>query len=174
MKALKDLISRTQSASKQLRTGLSEAREQIEALKAKKAETEALPPTMEVITRRAEEFADRVAHSVRSQYPDPERFIAGHYEPPQYYDPSETMGYYLRHILADAIVNECEEALEGRETISEQERGSRLAKIDADILAAELAEEAVIRMAEAGGFPVERRIDADPRAVLARDEDLPQ
>ncbi len=50
------------------------------------------------------------------------------------------------------------------------------AKIDHlawQILDLELAEESIIRRAEAAGFPIRRRPDADPRAVLAYGESLP-
>lgn len=50
-------------------------------------------------------------------------------------------------------------------------RAKELARLDADLLAAEVAEEAAIRAAEARGEQVDRRADADPRAVLAHMED---
>jgi len=175
MKSLKDLISRTEAASKELRAGLAQAREQLEALKAQRAEIEDISPTMEVVRRRVEEFADRVAHSVHAEYPSPERFLAGsHYHRPEYFEPPQVLAFYLKDILAEAILERCAETAAERLTISESERKSKLAKLDEEILAAELAEEAVIRMAEASGFPVERRIDADPRAILSPDEDLPR
>jgi len=49
---------------------------------------------------------------------------------------------------------------------------TELARIDAELLDAELAEEGVIRDLEASGFDMLRRPDADPRALLAADEVL--
>lgn len=51
-------------------------------------------------------------------------------------------------------------------------RAAELARIDAEALATELAEESVIRGLEAMGLPVLRRADADPRALLADDREL--
>ena len=50
------------------------------------------------------------------------------------------------------------------------ERSRRLAELDAQILAAEITEERVVEALEAAGVPVQRRADADPRAVLALPE----
>ena len=56
--------------------------------------------------------------------------------------------------------------------ISAEEREAALHRIDEDLLELELAEEAAIRSAEAVGLHVQRRADADPRAVLAGDDAL--
>ena len=56
--------------------------------------------------------------------------------------------------------------------ISAEEREAALHRIDEDLLDLELAEEAAIRSAEAVGLHVQRRADADPRAVLAGDDAL--
>lgn len=55
----------------------------------------------------------------------------------------------------------------GRTVLPPQERDARAAEVSAHLLELELAEEAAIRRAEAAGLPVDRRADADPRAVLA-------
>jgi hypothetical protein len=56
--------------------------------------------------------------------------------------------------------------------IADDDRAAQLARIDADALAAEMAEEAVIRSMEAEGLPILRRPDAAPRALLAADTEL--
>lgn len=56
----------------------------------------------------------------------------------------------------------------GRTVLAPEDRAARAAQVSKDLLALELAEEAAIRRAEAAGLPVDRRADADPRAVLAR------
>jgi hypothetical protein len=48
------------------------------------------------------------------------------------------------------------------------ERAAELARIDADLFDLECQEEALCRAAEAAGQEIDRRPDADPRAVLAR------
>lgn len=55
----------------------------------------------------------------------------------------------------------------GRVVLPPDERDARAAKIAADLLVLEIAEEAAIRRAEAAGVPVDRRADANPAAVLA-------
>lgn len=57
--------------------------------------------------------------------------------------------------------------------VSEGERSDRLDEIDRQILDLELAEESIIREAEKYGMTLQRREDADPRAVLAHDSALP-
>ncbi len=58
------------------------------------------------------------------------------------------------------------------EGITDDEKAAALAKVEADLLAAEVAEEATIREMEAqGGAPL-RRPDADARALLADDVEL--
>lgn len=56
--------------------------------------------------------------------------------------------------------------------IEAAEREATLRRIDDELLDLEMAEEGAIRGAEAAGLSVLRRADADPRAVLASDEEL--
>ncbi len=56
--------------------------------------------------------------------------------------------------------------------ISDDARAAALTRIDADLLAAEMAEEATVRALEADGLAPLRRGDADPRALLACDTEL--
>lgn len=60
----------------------------------------------------------------------------------------------------------------GHEGIDALERSAELARIDSDLFAVELSEEAVIREMEAGGAAPLRRPNADPRALLAADSEL--
>lgn len=60
----------------------------------------------------------------------------------------------------------------GAKPISSDEREASLRRIDEEILDLEMAEESAIRSAEAAGLSALRRADADPRAVLAADDEL--
>ena len=60
----------------------------------------------------------------------------------------------------------------GADGLTPEARAARLAQIDAQILDAGKSEEIAIRAAEAEGAPILRRADADPRIVLAFDQDL--
>ena len=79
---------------------------------------------------------------------------------------AETISAMIGARLADRYA---EVGLQG---ISEDERAAQIARIDSDLLAAELAEEATIREMERGGAGPLRRPDADERALLAHDSEL--
>jgi hypothetical protein len=51
-------------------------------------------------------------------------------------------------------------------TMSSRARAAKLADIEAELLACEREEEALIEHGEEQGTPVSRRLDCDPRAVL--------
>lgn len=70
----------------------------------------------------------------------------------------------------DAVDAEFEKR--GANGLTATARSARLAEIDAQLLAAEKAEEGAIRAAEADGMAILRRADASPAIVLAFDRDL--
>jgi hypothetical protein len=73
----------------------------------------------------------------------------------------------IREVYAEAI----DQALDGRETISAEDRATRLAELDAELLTLECAEEALIEKAEAAAIDLPRRADASPAAVLGWPEE---
>lgn len=77
-------------------------------------------------------------------------------------------------LAAKPALTERLEAYYSKQTVvSEAERDQARAKLDAELLDLELAEESLIREAEAAGLTILRRADADPRAVLAAQSSLP-
>lgn len=73
-----------------------------------------------------------------------------------------------RTALRERLVADARQHLEGHAPgLPEAERAARLAQIDGEIFRGELAEEALIREAEASGLAITRRGSADVRAVLA-------
>ena len=60
----------------------------------------------------------------------------------------------------------------GPEPMTASQQAAELERIDDEIFSAECAEEAVVRQLEQSGFEVQRRPDADPRALLAHDREL--
>lgn len=60
----------------------------------------------------------------------------------------------------------------GPEPMAPADKAAELDRIDGELLAVELAEEGAIRELEAAGFEVQRRPDADPRALLAADSEI--
>ena len=77
-------------------------------------------------------------------------------------------------LVRDFLVRRLEAAYsaEGARPLAADERAKSVARLDADLLDAELAEERLIREAERAGLSVLRRADADPRALLAHDDEL--
>lgn len=168
-----DLTTRAATAGDELREALNAAREPVISLKAKRTAVLEMSPTTEVVTRRIEAFADRVAWCRQDLVPLPERFLEGaSFGPPEDFDAGQVLMYYLRPLLVDAMLEAVTAAAEKRPSISEAERRKRLTELDAEILNAEMHEEVVNRAAEAAGFSVARRRDANPAVVLAPDEVL--
>lgn len=78
-----------------------------------------------------------------------------------------------RKELRAFLVERIDASYASRPGMSDETRRQALAEIDADRLKLELAAEAAIRQAETVGIVIARRRDADPRAVLADESELP-
>lgn len=78
-----------------------------------------------------------------------------------------------RPAIRSIIQGQLEDLTRGKEGLTDEQMNARLAEIDAEILSAELSEEAAIRALEGAGVTVLRRADASPVAVLADDAALP-
>lgn len=74
--------------------------------------------------------------------------------------------------IRDIIVDRLDEFYAQHAAMSAADKAAAIVKIDAELLDLELAEEGAIRAAEQAGLAIERREDADPRAVLAADASL--
>ncbi len=174
-KSFADLLKRTRSAGSELRDGVESIRKRIRTLSAQKAEIERLPPPFETACARVDELIEYTVGASMSRTPPPIRFTEGPkaYRVPQHVDREDLIAAYLAPQLAEAMKAEVATIYETRPGISDDERAERLRVIDRELLDAELAEESIIRTAEAAGFPIHRRPDADPRAVLAHDKVLP-
>lgn len=75
----------------------------------------------------------------------------------------------VRNIIEERL----EAAVAGRECLTAAERVERIEKAEGELLKLELSEEALVRSLEGAGLPVDRRADADPRAVLCAEASLP-
>ena len=78
-----------------------------------------------------------------------------------------------RDKVLDLVRGQLSDLAEGRDVIPAAERHARIEAARADVLEAELAEEAACRALERLGIEVARRADLDPRAALASDASLP-
>lgn len=77
-------------------------------------------------------------------------------------------GALLLSLFRDEVLVKLESMIppDGPETLTEEQRAKKLAKIDADLLQAEREEEAFIEAADADGWRIARRSDANPLAIL--------
>jgi hypothetical protein len=78
-----------------------------------------------------------------------------------------------RDALIARIETEIDDYADDAKALTDEERAAKVAKIKSTILAAEREEEAIIRLIERDGAEFERRVDADPRAVLSIGSEAP-
>lgn len=78
-----------------------------------------------------------------------------------------------RDAVLHLVKGQLADLAEGRDVIPAAERHARIEAARADVLSAELHEEAACRALERLGIEVARRGDADPRALLASDACMP-
>ncbi|ANL02200.1 hypothetical protein AMJ96_CH00609 [Rhizobium sp. N113] len=171
-KIITDALSITRSAGKQLNDGISGIRGHIKALRRQRSEIAALPVLADTALQRVDEYISLLTADARSIVPDPDRFARPEYSLPVF-NIALLLAAHVGPQIAESMKVQVEELYRHRPGISDAEREMRLQEIDRKILDSELAEESMIRTAEGSGFPVLRRRDADPRAVLAHDKVLP-
>lgn len=79
-----------------------------------------------------------------------------------------------REAVRGLLLGKLDEFYANVEVLSSDEKQAELLRIETEVFDVELAEEAAIREAEKVGLPILRRGDADPRAALAADSELPR
>jgi hypothetical protein len=148
------------------------ARSRIAALKIERQRiTQALSPIDDVLSLIPDAIAATaaarpslsIAEVLAGGLPDLGRMMRDH--------PAATIAWLLPDVLADRLEDAVSQAYTGALVLSGAERRAKLEKLDRDILAQELVEERAIRAVESSGVDVDRREDADTRAVLATLED---
>lgn len=158
-------------------------REHLSKLKSERARIAGLPITKAAALARLDDLVGHLANNRRSGR---EALVAALMAPgktisPDGFLPAPTLpehnirlGWLLANGVRELLGPAVEAAYATNETgIDDAERARQLAKIDDHIFDCELAEEAALRAAQEAGIAIPRRPDADPRAVLARDTDLP-
>lgn len=170
-------LSNARSVSNVIGDSLAQIRSQIDDLKFRRDEIEALPVAAEVAVDRAEKWAEREVAQARQAAPTPSYFSVSQKMWAEVYMPNCEPGAILLAYMGEAFVEsvkmQVKAAYGDDRGTTEKQRLGLLAQNDAEILAAELAEEAIVRHAERQGFKIDRRRDADPRAVLAHESALP-
>lgn len=78
-----------------------------------------------------------------------------------------------RDRLRAVIAGQLDDLVQGRETLTAEERAARIASAEGDLRGLEMAEEAIVRQMERAGLTVSRRADATALILLAADASLP-
>lgn len=91
----------------------------------------------------------------------------------QVLDPMATLAWLYETDLVEALGAEIDALADDSQALGADERATRIAALQVEILALERQEEAVIDAAAVQGVELARRANADPRAVLALSADLP-
>lgn len=78
-----------------------------------------------------------------------------------------------RDKLREIVSGQLSDLVQGRETLTAEERAARIAAAEADLLHLQLVEEVIIRQMLNAGLAVVRRVDATALALLADDASLP-
>lgn len=173
-KNVASLLSSTRSAGEELRKGIQNLRDHIEHLQGLKEEVLKRPVAYSVAEKRLDDWVAGQVMFARETATKPEAFVSSRpgWAPPRF-PFVDSMIVALAAQIKQSMQEGLRELYEGLDWVDEADRQAEIAKLDQEILDAELAEESIIRTAEAAGFPVRRRAEADPRAVLATDEALP-
>jgi len=180
-KSVLDLVSRTRAMQGELEESIRSLREEIASLKEDREHLALRPVAIEEANARADEFAnhlkDEAGRNMRFSVADlaaGPKFFSKYKVKPELFSNLALM--FVAPQIADflkARVQEHYASIASGAPITLEERQKAAARLDQRIMDAELAEESIIRVAERGGFPVLRRADANPAAILAADSELP-
>lgn len=141
---------------------VAELRDEIVALKARRREISAAPVVDAEIKAALDEFIQRRAAEYRvSRITDP---LARHGRINSL--GAENMERFAAFFFGDVIRAALLDHVDIHDGLSHDERARQLKDIDDQLFVAECREECAITEAENDGRPIERRSDADPRAVL--------
>lgn len=177
-------------AAATLRRDLDAAREATAAAKAEIGRLESAPSDIETALAAFDAWADRAIQAAIDTLPiarltDPRSAhlgldIGAYARPGQPADATPTakaaMGLAvlaMRDRLRQAVADQLSDLI-GDAGMTADQRAAALAAAHRALTAAEAAEELAVRDLERAGLPVQRRPDADPRAVLATDQRLAQ
>ncbi|MDP2779841.1 hypothetical protein [Devosia sp.] len=169
---VKPNLNAIHDASRALVSGVELLRRQIQELREQRRTTSLAPVDEAEARRRLDSWVSDMRGQVLEQL-SPAMFTAPDYQPrtPPANSPITTsaIAVLLGEMYSELIARQYSQV----SGITDDERKAALRQIDADILDAEMTEESIIRNAEQAGISIMRRRDADPRAVLAFDADLP-
>lgn len=167
----KKSVSKSKRAGADLFEGLEDIRLKIALARATISELERAPVALSIASDRIDTWLAAL-HNDDALKIFVRRFVFPTYRAPQ---PAEALDFIMGVLsqMARGEMLKLLTAIYGEaEGLFDADRKSSIDAKAAELLSLELAEEAIIRNAETLGLELQRRPDADPRAVLARQENL--
>ena len=164
------IVSKSRKGTIELSEGLEAVRTKISVLKEDRRSVEAACVSFDVAAGRVDAWTESLSKPLAALA---RRFMQPVCSDPSIVDLPMIMAAAFSDGIRTATLAALYEAYGADvEGLSSEEREAQLAAKREELFKLELAEEAIIRAAEASGLEFLRRADADPRAVLAFDEDL--
>lgn len=170
----KAILSKARSAQEGITEAVLSLRNEIATQQLARAELMRLPVPMHVALERLRAWVAAVKTVPGTPIIRAEVFANGSdgWSPP-YAEFDTAVASFILPVILSAGEQMIAEHYGTISAVADSGAKAELDRIGWQILELELAEEAIIRSAEASGFPIRRRSDADPRAVLAHDKSLP-
>ncbi|TIN84869.1 hypothetical protein [Mesorhizobium sp.] len=168
------MLKATKSAAAEVKSGLDQLRAQIADLKKRRSQLEMAPVPKEEALKRIDALMDHLTERAdiflrAEQFTERDRYVM----PALGQNAATILLGFAAPLLRQRLVEKLSETYAAGDGPTADAHRQLLAKFDAELLDLELAEESLVRAAEAAGIEILRRGDADPRAVLAADSSLP-
>jgi hypothetical protein len=167
---LKNVVASQKRAMGALSDGLESIRRDIRELQATRERIETRPPPIETAFKRVDEFITALRRPLDLDLASAFVMVDDYRPPAMIYNVDHFAVALGAETYREHLKAQLRKRYEAEPGIADAERAKELARIDGEILETELAEEALIRNAEAAGISTLRRRDASPAAVLAADE----
>lgn len=155
-----------------LKEGIEEMRVKIKALQNERRKINAAPLPLADLKEQARQYVDGLAEEgrptmmgVHPVFPVPRAEYKNDQQTEQFL---RTQAWLDKERLLGALVRELEDtATDGPDAMSEADKSARLAELEAELFELERDEEAFVCEALERGLDIERRVHADPRAVMS-------
>ena len=165
---------RIKSLNQDITQAISALRDRIADLKNQRHDVDSNYVDRDTAMQRVDAYLNVVVSRARNAAPSVRQFVHNekHWHVPSF-DQDAAVILSLESSIRKNLQDQIDLFYQSENGIEDFERAQMLADIDRKILDVELAEEAIIRSAEKAGAIINRRWDADVRAVLASDRVLP-
>jgi hypothetical protein len=172
--ASSNFAKRAKALNEELLQNLESIRDKITGLKDQRKLVEKQYVDKATALARVDVWTDVMVERARRYLPSVASFAGNnpHFRPPET-DFDAVVALALAPVIQERMRSQIEEFYGEEAGIPDAERKQLLSDADREILDLEMAEESIIRHAEGAGISINRRADADPRAVLAHVDALP-